>query len=146
MAFSTSTYLGIDLGTTALKCIITDHKQRVVGLAEVPLPISRPQPGWSEQNPQDWWLALQKACKILRSRHRKEWSRIAAIGLSGQMHGAVVLDAAGEVLRPAILWNDGRAGAEAAAFNGKFSDIGQIAGVPAVAGFTAPKLLWLQSP
>ena len=145
MAFSTSTYLGIDLGTTALKCIITDHKQRVVGLAEVPLPISRPQPGWSEQNPQDWWLALQKACKMLRSRNRKEWSRIAAIGLSGQMHGAVVLNAAGEVLRPAILWNDGRAGAEAAAFNGKFSDIGQIAGVAAVAGFTAPKLLWLQA-
>ena len=96
MAFSTSTYLGVDLGTTALKCIITDHKQHVVGLAEVPLPISRPQPGWSEQEPQDWWLALQKACKILRSRHRKEWSRIAAIGLSGQMHGAVVLDAAGQ--------------------------------------------------
>ena len=144
MAFSTATYLGIDLGTTALKCIITDHKQRVVGLAEVSLPIMRPQPGWSEQKPQDWWLALQKACKILRSRNRKDWGRIAAIGLSGQMHGAVVLNVAGEVLRPAILWNDGRAGAEAAAFNGKFSDIGRIAGVAAVAGFTAPKLLWLQ--
>jgi xylulokinase len=145
MAFSTSTYLGVDLGTTALKCIITDHKQRIVGLAEVPLPITRPQPGWSEQEPQDWWLALQKACRILRSRHRKEWSRLAAIGLSGQMHGAVVLNAKGEVLRRAILWNDGRAWAEAVTFNGKFSDIAQIAGVPAVAGFTAPKLLWLQA-
>ncbi|MDP1701805.1 MAG: xylulokinase [Aestuariivirga sp.] len=145
MAFSTSTYLGIDLGTTALKCIITDHKQCVVGLAEVALAISRPRPGWSEQNPQDWWLALQRACKMLRARNRKEWGRIAAIGLSGQMHGAVVLDAAGRVLRPAILWNDSRAGAEAAMFNGKFSDIGQIAGVPAVAGFTAPKLIWLQA-
>jgi xylulokinase len=145
MALSTSTYLGIDLGTTALKCIITDHKQRVVRLAEVSLPITRPQPGWSEQNPQEWWLALQKACKILRSRQRKDWSHIAAIGLSGQMHGAVILDAAGKVLRPAILWNDGRAAAEAALFNGKFSDIGQIAGVPAVAGFTAPKLLWLRA-
>ncbi len=145
MAFSTSTYLGIDLGTTALKCIITDHKQRVVGLAEVPLPTLRMQPGWSEQKPQDWWLALQKACKMLRSRNAKDWSRIAAIGLSGQMHGAVVLDAEGQVLRPAILWNDARAGAEAAAFNGKFSDVGQIAGVAAVAGFTAPKLLWLRS-
>ncbi len=145
MASSTSTYLGIDLGTTALKCLITDHKQRVVGLAEVPLPITRPQPGWSEQAPQEWWLALGKACKILRARNRKDWGRIAAIGLSGQMHGAVVLNAKGEVLRPAILWNDGRAGAEAALFNGKFSDIGQIAGVAAVAGFTAPKLLWLQA-
>jgi xylulokinase len=145
MAFSTSTYLGVDLGTTALKCIITDHKQRVVGLAEVPLPITRPQPGWSEQEPQDWWLALQKACKILRSRHSKGWLRLVAIGLSGQMHGAVVLDAVGQVLRPAILWNDGRAGAEAVTFNRKFSDIGQLAGLPAVAGFTAPKLLWLQA-
>jgi xylulokinase len=145
MTSSNATYLGIDLGTTALKCVITDHKQRVVGLADVDLAISRPRPGWSEQNPRDWWLALGKACKILRARQRKAWSRIAAIGLSGQMHGAVVLDAAGQVLRPAILWNDGRAGAEAAAFNGKFSDIGQIAGVPAVAGFTAPKLLWLQA-
>jgi xylulokinase len=145
MASSTSTYLGIDLGTTALKCIITDHKQRVVGLAEVPLPISRPRPGWSEQEPQEWWQALQKACKSLRFRNRKDWGRIAAIGLSGQMHGAVVLNAAGEVLRPAILWNDARAGAEAALFNGKFSDVGQIAGVAAVAGFTAPKLLWLQA-
>ena len=145
MAISTATYLGIDLGTTALKCIITDHKQRVVGFAEVPLTIARPQPGWSEQNPLEWWLALGKASKSLHSRNRKDWSRIAAIGLSGQMHGAVVLDAAGEVLRPAILWNDGRAGAEAALFNGKFSDIGQIAGLAAVAGFTAPKLLWLQA-
>ena len=145
MAFATSTYLGIDLGTTALKCLITDHKQRAVGLGEVSLPIMRPQPGWSEQKPEEWWLALQKACKFLRSRQRKAWGHIAAIGLSGQMHGAVVLNAAGEVLRPAILWNDGRAGAEAALFNSKFSDIGQIAGGPAVAGFTAPKLLWLRA-
>lgn len=145
MAFSTATYLGIDLGTTALKCIITDHKQRVVGLAEVSLPITRLRPGWSEQTPQDWWLALQKACRMLRAGNRKDWGRIAAIGLSGQMHGAVILDGAGKVLRPAILWNDGRAGAEATLFNGKVSDIGQIAGVAAVAGFTAPKLLWLQA-
>ena len=129
MAFSSATYLGIDLGTTALKCIITDHKQHVVGLAEVPLPTLRPQPGWSEQKPQEWWLALRKACRILRSRHSKAWGRISAIGLSGQMHGAVILDGGGHVLRPAILWNDGRAGAEAALFNGKFSDVGQIAGV-----------------
>ncbi len=145
MTSATSTYLGIDLGTTALKCIITDHKQRVAGLAEVSLPTTRPQPGWSEQDPQEWWLALQKACKMLRARNREDWSRIAAVGLSGQMHGAVVLGAGGQVLRPAILWNDGRAGAEASLFNGKFSDVGQIAGGPAVAGFTAPKLLWLQA-
>jgi xylulokinase len=145
MTSSSATYLGIDLGTTALKCIITDHKQRVAGLAEVALAISRPRPGWAEQNPQDWWLALEKACKVLRARQPSAWGRIAAIGLSGQMHGAVILDGAGQVLRPAILWNDGRAGAEADVFNGRFSDVGLIAGVQAVAGFTAPKLLWLQA-
>ena len=145
MVSSTSTYLGIDLGTTALKCIITDHKQRVVGSAEVKLLISRPQPLWSEQNPKDWWVALQKACKMLRAANGDAWKRISAIGLSGQMHGAVVLDAAGHVLRPAILWNDGRSGSEAAHLNDQFSDIGQIAGVPAMAGFTAPKLLWLRT-
>ena len=104
-----------DLGTTALKCIITDHKQRVAGLAEVALAISRPRPGWAEQNPQDWWLALRKACKMLSARNAKDWSRIGAIGLAGQMHGAVILDGVGQVLHPAILWNDGRAGAEAGA-------------------------------
>ena len=145
MASSTSTYLGVDLGTTALKCIITDHKQRVVAASEVTLAISRPQALWSEQMPSDWWLSLQKACKILRSKYKSEWLRISAIGLSGQMHGAVVLDVAGHVLRPAILWNDGRSWSEAAHLNEQFPDIGQIAGVRAMAGFTAPKLLWLRT-
>ncbi len=145
MVSSTSTYLGIDLGTTALKCIITDHKQRVVGSSEVKLKISRPQALWSEQNPKDWWAALQRACKLLRAANGFAWKRISAIGLSGQMHGAVILDAAGHVLRPAILWNDGRSWSEAAQLNVQFPDIGQIAGVPAMAGFTAPKLLWLRT-
>lgn len=145
MVFNPSTYLGIDLGTTALKCIITDHKQRVVGSSEVKLAISRPQALWSEQNPKDWWAALQRACKLLRAANGKAWKRISAIGLSGQMHGAVVLDAAGHVLRPAILWNDGRSWAEAAHLNDQLPDIGQISGVPAMTGFTAPKLLWLRS-
>ena len=145
MVSSTSTYLGIDLGTTALKCIITDHKQWVVAASEVPLPISRPQALWSEQNPKDWWVALQKACKLLRAADGETWKHISAIGLSGQMHGAVVLDPAGLVLRPAILWNDGRSWSEAAQLNDQFPDIGQIAGVPAMAGFAAPKLLWLQT-
>lgn len=145
MASGKSTYLGIDLGTTALKCIITDHKQRVLGLSEVKLAISRPQPLWSEQTPSEWWLSLQKACKILHSKHNDAWAQIAAIGFSGQMHGVVVLDGAGHVLRPAILWNDGRSWLEAAQLNDQFADIGQIAGVRAMAGFAAPKLLWLQA-
>ena len=144
MARKTSTYLGIDLGTTALKCIITDDKQRVAGVSEVRLAISRPRPQWSEQAPAEWWASLQKACKTLRLAHKDAWARIAAIGLSGQMHGAVVLDGAGRVLRPAILWNDGRSLAEATHLNETIPDIGQLAGVRAMAGFTAPKILWLQ--
>lgn len=145
MALRAPTYLGIDLGTTALKCIIADHKQRVIGASEIKLAISRPRPLWSEQNPAHWWLALQRACSSLRTKYRREWARIMAIGLSGQMHGAVVLDDRGKPLRPAILWNDARSWAEAAHLNKTIPGIGQIAGVLAMAGFTAPKLLWLQA-
>ncbi len=144
MTAATSTYLGIDLGTTALKCIITDHNQRVAGVSEVRLAIARPRPQWSEQAPLEWWASLQKACKTLRTEHRGAWARIAAIGLSGQMHGAVLLDGAGRVLRPAILWNDGRSVAEARHLNATLPGIGQLAGVRAMAGFTAPKILWLK--
>ena len=144
MTAATSTYLGIDLGTTALKCIITDHNQLVAGVSEVRLAIARPRPQWSEQAPLEWWASLQKACKTLRTEHPGAWARIAAIGLSGQMHGAVVLDGAGRVLRPAILWNDGRSVAEATHLNETIPCIGQLAGVRAMAGFTAPKILWLQ--
>ncbi len=138
------TYLGIDLGTTSLKCIIADEKQKVVGVSEVRLAMSRKRPLWSEQNPDAWWLGLQKACGALRAAHGPAWEQIAAIGLSGQMHGAVALDSGGQVLRPAILWNDGRAWAEAVNLNRLVPDMGHIAGIAAMASFTAPKLLWLR--
>ena len=98
-------YLGIDIGTSSVKAVIVDDKDTVVEQASAPLNVSRPQAGWSEQNPADWWSATNAAVKALPAATRKA---VKAVGLSGQMHGATLLDAADKPLRPAILWNDGR--------------------------------------
>lgn len=137
-------YLGIDIGTSAVKVLVADDKQKVVAQAAVPLGISRPHPLWSEQNPEDWWAAVEQAVGSLRTSLDAAWHGIKAIGLSGQMHGAVLLDGGGHPLRPAILHNDGRAHAEADALNAALPGFGAIAGVPAMAGLMAPKLLWLR--
>src|SRR5512140_2724909 len=102
-------YLGIDLGTSGVKLVLLDDGQRVVAQAEAPLAVSRPHPLWSEQDPHDWWKALHSAMQQLRGAAANAPASVRAIGLSGQMHGAVALDAQQRVLRPAILWNDGRA-------------------------------------
>ena len=98
-------YLGIDIGTSSVKAVLVDDKDAVVEQASAPLNVSRPQAGWSEQNPADWWSATNAAVKSLPAPLRKA---VKAVGLSGQMHGATLLDAADKPLRPAILWNDGR--------------------------------------
>ena len=98
-------YLGIDIGTSSVKAVIVDDKDTVVEQASAALNVSRPNPGWSEQNPGDWWTATCAAVKALPARERKA---VKAVGLSGQMHGATLLDANDKPLRPAILWNDGR--------------------------------------
>lgn len=133
--------LGIDLGTTALKVVLSDG-QRVLASASAAVPTRRPKPLWSEQAPQDWWSALGTACRSLAAQRPGDWKKVAAIGLSGHMHGAVLLRA-GKPLRPCILHNDGRAVAEAAALNRLLPYSAAVAGVRAMAGFTAPKLLWL---
>jgi len=135
--------LGVDLGTTALKAVLSDGR-RVIGAASAPVPTRRPRPLWSEQAPADWWTALASACKALAARHPGEWRRISGIGLSGHMHGAVLLKD-GKPLRPCILHNDGRAAAEAKALNAQLPAHAGVAGVRAMAGFTAPKLLWLKA-
>ncbi len=137
-------FLGIDLGTSGLKALLVDEDQRVVGAATVPLALSRPAPGQSEQDPADWWTATEDALDGLRRDHPTALGAVRGIGLSGQMHGAVLLDAAGNVLRPAILWNDGRAAAECAALEAAFPTLHQVTGNLAMPGFTAPKLLWLR--
>src|SRR5690349_24384656 len=98
-------YLGIDIGTSSVKAVIVDDRDTVVEQASAPLNVSRPQAGWSEQNPADWWSATNTAVKALPAATRRA---VKAVGLSGQMHGATLLDASDKPLRPAILWNDGR--------------------------------------
>ncbi|MBC7665494.1 MAG: xylulokinase [Caulobacter sp.] len=137
-------YLGIDLGTSALKALLLADDGHIVAQQSAPLEVSRPHPQWSEQSPADWWSALGIALGELARAHPAAMRAVRAIGLSGQMHGAVLLDAAGEVLRPAILWNDGRSEPQCAELAARVPRLGQIAGNLAMPGFTAPKLLWVK--
>ena len=138
-------YLGIDLGTSELKLLLLDDAHRIVASLGEPLALSRPQPLWSEQNPADWWLALDAAMQRLRDAQPAAMRAVRALGLSGQMHGAVLLDARDTVLRPAILWNDGRSAAQCAALEAALPNLHAIAGNLAMPGFTAPKLLWVRA-
>ncbi len=133
-------FLGIDIGTSGVKAVLLDEQGVLVALADAPLGLSRPQPLWSEQDPADWWHACQQAVLALDPLLR---AQVLAIGLTGQMHGAVVLDARDKVLRPAILWNDGRAHAECAELEARVPASRAITGNIAMPGFTAPKLVWL---
>lgn len=139
------TFLGIDIGTSAVKALLVDRHEQPVATAEVALETSRPQPGWSEQHPDLWWSAIRGALSELSAKAPGGLKTVAAVGLSGQMHGAVLVGADDRPLRPAILWNDGRAAHEAAALNAELPDLGRTAGVPAMAGFLAPKIAWLRT-
>ena len=137
-------YLGLDLGTSELKALLLADDHRIVAVARAPLTVSRPRPLWSEQDPAQWWEALETVMTALRATHAEALATVRAIGLSGQMHGAVLLDADDVVLRPAILWNDGRSAAQCEALAAAVSRLGEIAGNLAMPGFTAPKLLWVR--
>jgi xylulokinase len=136
-------FLGLDIGTSAVKAVLIDETGRLVGQAGAPLSVSRPHPGWSEQNPDDWWRATLGAVDALKADHPQALAAVRGVGLSGQMHGATLLDAADRPLRPAILWNDGRAAAECAALEKACPRSREISGNLAMPGFTAPKLLWI---
>lgn len=135
-------YLGIDLGTSGVKALLIDDAQTVIGSAHGELDVSRPHPGWSEQDPAHWIDACRTAIDGLRTAHPKEFSAIAGIGLSGQMHGATLLDERDQVLRPCILWNDTRSYREAAALDADPA-FRAITGNIVFPGFTAPKLVWV---
>lgn len=137
-------YLGLDAGTSAVKALIVDGAQRVVAQASRSYPISRPGPGWSEQDPADWVAATEAAVGALRREAPAAVSAVKAIGLSGQMHSAVLLDADRKVLRPAMLWNDARGREECAALARDVPDLARITGVQPMPGFTAAKLLWIR--
>lgn len=134
-------YLGLDLGTSSVKAIIMNEKGDVVTSYSVPLAISRPHPQWSEQDPQQWWQATEEA--ILQLGCHFSMDQIEAIGLSGQMHGAVLLDDQQAVLRPAILWNDGRSFKQCQMLEAQYPQFKKITGNLVMPGFTAPKLQWV---
>ena len=137
--------IGIDLGTSAVKLLLMDGSGRVLNTVSRPYPISFPRPGWSEQDPADWLRETVAGVRELTADVDR--SQVAGIGCGGQMHGLVALDRDDRVLRPAILWNDGRTGAEVRCLNEQVGrqTLSRCTGNIAFAGFTAPKLLWMRA-
>ncbi len=136
-------YLGIDLGTSGVKAVLVDEEQRVVAQESAPLEVERPRPLWSEQDPEAWWRATCAVLQGLRRCQPRELGAVRGLGLSGQMHGATLLDAADRVLRPAILWNDGRSAPACSELERRAPEVQSITGNLVMPGFTAPKLLWV---
>ena len=136
-------YIGLDIGTSGVKAVLVDDSETLIGSTTIALEVSRPQPLWSEQDPEDWWDATLASFLRLQADHPKEFSAVRGIGLAGQMHGATLLDSTGQVIRPAILWNDGRSGTECAELESIESKSRSITGNIAMPGFTAPKLNWI---
>jgi xylulokinase len=140
--------LGIDLSTTGAKALLIDSEGHVVSSATTPLNLSTPHPLWSEQDPHEWWTATANSIKQALAEANVSGENIAAIGLTGQMHGLVLLDDNGQVLRPAILWNDQRCGARSAMrFAARLTREKLVRSQvnDALTGFTAPKILWVET-
>lgn len=139
-------FLGIDTSTTSSKALLIDSQGEVIAVASSPHTLQTPKPLWSEQDPLEWWVAVSASIKSVLEKAGIGGEKVAAIGLTGQMHGLVLLDEAGNVLRPAILWNDQRTQSQCDEIHrriGKEKFI-QITGNVALTGFTAPKILWVQ--
>ncbi len=137
-------YIGIDLGTSACKLLLVDGSGTVLSEVTKEYPLSFPHPGWSEQNPDDWWRAVTEGIpELLRGF---DATQVAGIGAGGQMHGLVALDENDEIIRPAILWNDGRTAKEVDYLNNEIGKgrLSRYTANIAFAGFTAPKLLWMR--
>ncbi len=137
-------YLGIDLGTSSLKVLLLSHDHRIVAQADSALTVQHPKALHAEQSPDDWWYALDQAMNELQASQPQAMKCVRAIGLSGQMHGVVLLDEKNKVLRPAILWNDGRSTEQCEALFERVPELRSITGNIAMAGFSAPKLLWIK--
>ncbi|MEL6407166.1 MAG: xylulokinase [Chloroflexota bacterium] len=142
----TAYVMGIDISTTGAKALIVDAEGNVVASHNTPQSLSQPKPLWSEQNPADWWAGIQQSIQGALQTSGLSGDAIDAIGLTGQMHGLVILDSAGEVLRPSILWNDQRTQAQCDSMTETigFERLIQLTGNRALTGFTAPKLLWVR--
>ena len=139
-------FLGIDVSTTGAKALLIDEKGGVAASATTPLTLQTPKPLWSEQDPREWWKGTRASIRKALADAGAKGDDVAAVGLTGQMHGLVLLDAQREVLRPAILWNDQRTAAECAEIEAKVGrpalvrEVGNVA----LTGFTAPKILWVR--
>ncbi|MBZ6077880.1 xylulokinase [Microvirga puerhi] len=138
-----SLFLGIDIGTSGVKSVLVDVDDRVMAEARAPLNVQRPRPLWSEQQPDAWWQAVVQTLDDLATQDGAAMAAVEAIGLSGQMLGVALLDEDGRPLRPALLWNDGRAGAECEELRDLIPDFARITGSQPMPGFSAPKLRWL---
>ena len=138
--------LGIDTSTTATKALLIDSEGNQVCVASSEYPLSTPKPLWAEQDPDLWWTAAQQSIRQVIAESGVDPSSIAGVGLTGQMHGLVMLDEAGQVLRPAILWNDQRSAAQCDEIRNRLGleELVRITGNDAFPGFTAPKLLWVR--
>jgi xylulokinase len=139
--------LGIDVGTSASKAVLCNARGKVLGSGSGEHPSSHPRPGWSEQSPEDWWKSARKSVREALKSANVDGKSVSAIGLTGQMHGSVLLDSAGKPLRPAILWNDQRTAEQCAWIENRLGGRARVierVGNPALTGFTAPKLLWVR--
>ena len=141
-------YLGIDIGTSGTKTLLIDESGKVLSEANAEYPLHQPKPGWTEQDPEDWWKATIKTVRAVMKKSRVPAEAVAGLGLSGQMHGSVFLDQQNRVIRKALLWNDQRTIRECeeitAAAGGRKPLIKMVAN-PALTGFQAPKILWLRN-
>ncbi|HYO24785.1 MAG TPA: xylulokinase, partial [Lacipirellulaceae bacterium] len=140
--------LGIDVGTSGVKCLAIGPDGRILAAASSAYPCAHPKPLWSEQDPDDWWTGTVKVIRAVVKQAKLKGADVAAIGLSGQMHGSVFLDKAGKVVRPALLWNDQRTAAECDEIErraGGRERLIEMVANPALTGFTAPKILWLRN-
>ncbi|MBO6007369.1 MAG: xylulokinase, partial [Lachnospiraceae bacterium] len=137
-------YIGIDLGTSAVKLLLLSSEGKIVNMVSREYPLSFPHPGWSEQNPADWFEQSMEGVKELLKG--QDASQVAGISFGGQMHGLVILDENDNIIRPAILWNDGRTGAETDYLNNEIgkAKLTELTGNIAFPGFTAPKILWVK--
>ena len=138
--------VGVDIGTTGAQAVAVDAAGVVAATASADYPLLTPRPQWTEQHPRDWWRATQSVLKEVSAKVAASGGRVTGLGLTGQMHGSVFLDDAGEVIRPALLWNDQRTAAQCEAITSSVGSerLVEITGNPALTGFQAPKLLWLR--
>ena len=138
-------FIGIDLGTSSIKMILIDQNQSILASANSSLAVQSPKDGFSEQNPQEWIDSTMECLEALKSKKPKEFSQTISIGISGQMHGATLIDKDGNVIRPCILWNDTRSYQECEEFEKQNFDVRSISGNITMPGFTAPKINWIKN-